>query len=119
PSTVTALDAKTGRLLWSWTPNIPRDVIVIGSPPVNRGVAILGNSVFVGTVAGHLVALDAISGAVRWDVVVDDNRNGYYLTLAPLAVGDLIIVGVSGAETGIRGYVDAYDAATGKRRWRT
>ena len=62
-STVTALDVRSGRTLWTYTPNIPPDVIVIGSPPVNRGVAILDDSVFVGTVHGHLIALDAKSGA--------------------------------------------------------
>src|SRR2546429_3230 len=63
-------------------------------------------------------ALDAKSGAVRWDVAVDDNHLGYYLTLAPLAIDGKIIVGVSGAEAGIRGFVDAYDAKTGRRVWR-
>lgn len=104
PSTVTALDARTGRRLWTWSPNIPQDVIVIGSPPVNRGVAVLDDFVYVGTIAGHLTALDAKSGAVRWDVVVDDNKQGYYLTLAPLALDGKIIIGVSGAEAGIRGF---------------
>jgi alcohol dehydrogenase (cytochrome c) len=118
PSTVTALDVHTGRPLWTYTPNIPRDVIVIGSPPVNRGVAILDNTVFVGTVDGHLVALDAKSGIVRWDDTVEDNHGGYYLTLAPLALSGKVIVGVSGAETGIRGFIDAYDAKTGKLDWR-
>ncbi len=118
PSTVTALDVRTGRPLWSYTPKIPDDVIIIGSPPVNRGVAVLDNMVYVGSVAGHLTALDAKSGAVRWDVAVDDNHLGYYLTLAPLAIDGKIIVGVSGAEAGIRGFVDAYDAKTGKRVWR-
>ncbi len=93
-------------------------MIVIGSPPVNRGVAVLDDMVYVGSIAGHLTALDAKSGAVRWDVVVDDNHLGYYLTLAPLAVDGKIIVGVSGAEAGIRGFIDAYDAKTGKRVWR-
>src|SRR4051812_32317060 len=119
PSTVTALDVRTGRPLWTWAPSIPRDVIIIGSPPVNRGVAILGSTIYVGTVHGHLVALDASNGSVRWDVVVEDNKQGYYLTLAPLALDGSIIVGVSGAETGIRGFVDAYEATTGKRQWRT
>jgi alcohol dehydrogenase (cytochrome c) len=119
PSTVTALDVRSGRPLWTYSPNIPPDVIVIGSPPVNRGVAILDDTVFVGTVHGHLVALDARSGIVRWDITVDDNKAGYYLTLAPLALDGRIIVGVSGAETGIRGFVDAYDATSGKRLWRT
>ena len=66
-STVTALDAHTGRPLWTWTAEIPKDVIVIGSPRVNRGTAILDDTVFVGTGNGHLTALDAKSGAVRWD----------------------------------------------------
>ena len=109
PSTVTALDVRTGRPLWTWSPKIPDDVIIIGSPPVNRGVAVLDDMVFVGTVHGHLAALDAKSGAVRWDIVVDDNKLGYYLTLAPLALDGKIIVGVSGAEAGIRGFLDAYD----------
>src|SRR2546422_11057107 len=119
PSTVTALDVRSGRPLWTYTPNIPSDVIIIGSPPVNRGVAILDDSVFLGTVHTHLIALDRRSGAVRWDTVVEDNKHGYYLTLAPLAIDGKIIVGVSGAETGIRGFIDAYDAKTGKRLWRT
>ena len=119
PSTVTALDVRTGRPLWTYTPNIPPDVIIIGSPPVNRGVAILDDTVFAGTVHAHLIALDRRSGAVRWDTVVDDNKKGYYLTLAPLAIDGKIIVGVSGAETGIRGFIDAYDPKTGKRVWRT
>src|SRR5215471_9175014 len=99
PSTVTALDVRTGRPLWSYTPKIPDDVIIIGSPPVNRGVAVLDNMVYVGTVAGHLTALDAKSGAVRWDIAVDDNHLGYYLTLAPLAIDGEVVVGVSGADT--------------------
>jgi alcohol dehydrogenase (cytochrome c) len=119
PSTVTALDVKTGRPLWRWTPGIPDNVIVIGSPPVNRGVAILDDTVFAGSIAGHLAALDAKSGVLRWDVVVDDNRKGYYLTLAPLALDGKVIVGVSGAEAGIRGFIAAYDAKTGKQLWRT
>jgi alcohol dehydrogenase (cytochrome c) len=119
PSTVTALDVRTGRPLWTWTPAIPTDVIIIGSPPVNRGVAVLDDMVFVGTVHGHLVALDAKSGAVRWDVAVDDNKRGYYMTAAPLALDGRIVIGVSGAEAGIRGFLDAYDPKTGRRVWRT
>jgi alcohol dehydrogenase (cytochrome c) len=119
PSTVTALDVRSGRPLWSYSPPIPDDVIIIGSPPVNRGVAVLDDTVFLGTVHGHVIALDTKSGIVRWDVVVEDNKQGYYLTLAPLALDGKVIVGVSGAETGIRGFVDAYDTRTGKLLWRT
>ena len=119
PSTVTALDVRSGRTLWTYSPTIPSDVIVIGSPPVNRGVAILDDTVFVGTIHGHLIALDTRSGAVRWDIAVGDNKQGFYLTLAPLALDGKIVVGVSGAETGIRAYIDAYDAKTGRRVWRT
>jgi alcohol dehydrogenase (cytochrome c) len=119
PSTVTALDTRSGRPIWSYTPAIPPDVIVIGSPPVNRGVGILDDTVFLGTVHGHLIALDARSGGVRWDVTVQDNKSGYYLTLSPLVLDGKVIVGVSGAETGIRGFIDAYDAKTGRLVWRT
>ena len=119
PSTVTAIDVRSGRPVWTYTPSIPPDVIVIGSPPVNRGVAILDDTVYFGTVNGHLIALDARSGGVRWDVTVQDNKSGYYLTLAPLALDGKVIVGVSGAETGIRGFVDAYDSKSGKLLWRT
>jgi alcohol dehydrogenase (cytochrome c) len=119
PSTVTALDVRTGRPLWSWSPVIPPDVMTISAPsPVNRGVAVLDDTVFVGTVVGHLTALDAKTGAVRWDTVVDDNKHAYFLTLAPLALDGKIIVGVSGAEAGIRGFIDAYDSHTGRRLWR-
>ena len=119
PSTVTAIDVRSGRPVWTFTPAIPPDVIIIGSPPVNRGVAILDDTVFLGTVHGHLIALDARSGGVRWDVKVQDNKSGYYLTLAPLALDGKVIVGVSGAETGIRGFIDAYDTKSGKLLWRT
>lgn len=118
PSTVTALDAKTGRRLWSWSPKMPEDVRHLGFPAVNRGVAILDSTVFVGTLDAHLVALDARSGAVRWDVDVADNRLAYSLTLAPLAIDGKVIIGVSGAEAGIRGFVDAYAAESGERVWR-
>lgn len=119
PSSVSALDARTGRLLWHWAPVIPEDVLHIGFPKVNRGVAILGDTLYVGTLDARLFALDAGTGAVRWETRVADNGLGYSLTLAPLALDGLIIVGVSGAEAGVRGFVDAYDAATGKRVWRT
>ena len=100
PSTVTALDARTGKRLWTWSPEMGSNVLNIGFPRVNRGVAILESTVFVGTLDAHLVALDARSGAVRWDVEVADNAIGFSLTLAPLALDGKVIVGVSGAEAG-------------------
>ncbi|MCP5111025.1 MAG: PQQ-binding-like beta-propeller repeat protein, partial [bacterium] len=108
PSTVTALDIHTGRPLWTWSPDMPKDVLHLGFPPVNRGVAILDDTLFVGTLDAHLVALDAASGAVRWDVVVADNKTGHAITAAPLALEGKIIVGISGGEAGIRGFIDAY-----------
>jgi alcohol dehydrogenase (cytochrome c) len=119
PSTkVTALDLHTGRPLWTWQRPLPRELKTIGFGRVNRGVAILDDTVYVGTLDGRLVALDARSGAVRWDTKVVDNDIGYSLTAAPLAIDGKIIVGISGGETGIRGFLDAYDAKTGQRTWR-
>ena len=118
PSTVTALDATTGKRLWTWSKPIPKDVLHIGFPAVNRGVALLDDSVFVATLDGYLVSLDASSGSERWKKHIADNKDGTAFTLAPLAIDGKIIVGVSGAEAGVRGYVDAYDADTGSRLWR-
>jgi alcohol dehydrogenase (cytochrome c) len=118
PTRVTALDARTGRSLWSWQRAMPEKLIMLGFGPTNRGVAILDNTVFVGTLDCHLVALDAKSGAVRWDIEVASNKSGYSITVAPLAIDGKVIVGVSGGEAGIRGLLDAYDAKTGKQLWR-
>lgn len=118
PSNVTALDAGTGRTLWRWTRPMPDDLRNIGFPRVNRGVAALDDKLFVGTLDGYLVALDAASGSVRWETHVADNATGHSLTLAPLAIDGKVIVGTAGGEAGIRGFVDAYDAETGERAWR-
>ena len=118
PTAVTALDARTGRPLWSWRARMPRDVKTLGFPPTNRGVAILGDTLYVGTLDAHLVALDAKSGVERWSVKVSDNDTGHAITMAPLALRDKIIVGISGGEAGIRGFVDAYDPDTGALVWR-
>lgn len=119
PSSVSALDARTGRLLWHWAPQLADDVLHIGFPMVNRGVALLNDTVYVATLDGRLFALDAGSGAQRWEAKVADNGAGYALTLAPLALDGRIVLGVSGAEAGVRGFVDAYAADTGERLWRT
>jgi len=117
PSNVVALDAATGRPFWRYRRVLPAQINVCCGQ-VNRGVAVLGDRVFVGTVDAHLVALDAKTGAVLWDVEVAQHRTGHAITVAPLALKDMIICGISGGEYGIRGFLDAYEAATGKRRWR-
>ena len=118
PAYVMALDLESGRPLWEWSRPMPEDLRNLGFGRVNRGVAVLGDAVYVGTLDGYLVALDARSGTERWAVEVGDNATGHSVTMAPLAVDDLIVVGISGGEAGIRGYLDAYDAKTGERRWR-
>ncbi len=117
PSDVTALDTRTGRPLWKYKRKVPTDIPVCCGW-VNRGVAVLGNTVYLGTIDAHLVALDANSGLVRWDVEVIDYKHGVSITVAPLAVKDKIVIGMAGGEYGVRGFLDAYDANTGERAWR-
>jgi len=114
---VFALDARSGRPIWLYQRQLPGDIRPCCGR-VNRGVAILGDKVFLGTLDSHVMALDAKTGNVIWDVTSVDYKLGYSFTLAPLAVKNLIILGVSGGEYGIRGFVDAYDADTGERKWR-
>jgi len=112
-----ALDARSGRPIWQYQRALPADIRPCCGR-VNRGLAILGDKVFLGTLDAHVIALDAKIGNVVWDVTSVDYRGGYSFTLAPLAIKNLIIVGVSGGEYGIRGFIDAYDAASGERQWR-
>jgi alcohol dehydrogenase (cytochrome c) len=104
---VIALDAATGDVLWRYKRELPDDLTQLH--PTNRGVALWGDTVFVATVDCFLVALDAKSGEVLWETPVDDYTKGYYMTLAPLVAKGRVMVGVSGGEYGIRGYVAAYD----------
>jgi PQQ-dependent dehydrogenase (methanol/ethanol family) len=117
PGAVLALDAKTGRQIWRFTRQRkvrnPNEI-----NPFNRGVAVLGNRVFVGTLDAALVAVDARTGLPLWETQVADSMLGYSITSAPLVVKDKVIVGVTGGEFGARGFLDAYDASTGKRVWR-
>ena len=115
-SDVTALDLRTGRPIWSYRRNVPAVPVCCGR--VNRGVAVLDDQLFIGTLDAHLVALDLKTGRVRWDVEVADYKRANSITAAPLAVKDKVIIGIAGAEYGIRGFLDAYDAKTGKRAWR-
>jgi alcohol dehydrogenase (cytochrome c) len=114
---VTALDTVTGRRIWRYSRDLPKGVRGCCGH-VNRGVAILGDMVYVGTFDAHLVALDMRSGIVRWDAEVGDPKLGYSITGAPLAIKDKIVIGIAGGEYGVRGLVDAYDAKTGRRAWR-
>jgi len=112
-----ALDARTGRPIWMYQRQIPSDIRPCCGH-VNRGLAILGDKVFLGTLDAHVIALDAKTGAVVWDVAAADYRTGFSFTVAPLAVKGLIVIGVSGGEYGVRGFIDAYDAESGERKWR-
>lgn len=114
---VHALDATTGRELWHYTAQVPKDVPAC-CDWVNRGVAIGGGKVFFVTLDAKLVALDAMTGKAVWQQTLADYRDGYTSTVAPLFVNDKVIAGISGGEYGIRGFLDAYDATTGKRAWR-
>jgi alcohol dehydrogenase (cytochrome c) len=117
PNRVLALDAGSGHVLWSFTRELPQRLLACCGPN-NRGVAVLGERVYVATLDAHLLALEARSGRVVWDVVVADAQHGYSITAAPLAIGDLVVTGVAGGEYATRGFIDAYDATSGKRRWR-
>ncbi len=107
-----AIDAKSGRELWHYG----YAGGVAGG--VNRGAAILGDKLYMVTSDRYLLALDIRNGHLVWKTQMAPPKSGYYATVAPLAVKDKIIVGISGGEEGTRGFIDAYDAATGKRAWR-
>jgi alcohol dehydrogenase (cytochrome c) len=113
---VLALDAKTGKVLWRYDrPQKERNPYE--NNRVNRGVSILDNRLFVGTLDAALVALDAHTGKQLWEVQLADTKEGYELTCPPLVVKDKIITGISGGEFGIRGFLEAYDPTTGKKLW--
>ena len=114
---VIALNAKTGDEYWRYKRQLPDDLFQLH--PTNRGVGLWQDKVYLATTDDHLVALDAKTGKVVWDTKVQDYKKGQYLTLMPLIVDGKVIVGGSGGELGVRGYVVAYDADTGKELWRT
>ena len=107
-----AIDPRTGKTIWRYQRPLPAKVRACCGL-VNRGFAALGDKIFMATLDAHVVALDAKTGNVIWDAEAADYRKGYSFTLAPLVVKDKVIVGVSGGEYGIRGFVDAYEARPG------
>ncbi len=114
---VLAIDAKTGDLLWRYRHQMPADIRM--GHPTNRGVALYGDKVYTATSDARVVALDAKTGQVVWNKAVENYNNGYYMTIAPFAARGRIMVGVSGGERGIRGFVVALDANTGEQIWKT
>jgi alcohol dehydrogenase (cytochrome c) len=117
PNDVMAVDAKTGRVYWlyRYTP-APEAKVCCGAN--NRGVGMLGDTLYMGTLDAHLVAIDAKNGRPLWNVAVADVKLAYSITHAPLVIKDKVIVGVGGGEYGIRGFIAAFDAKTGRELWR-
>jgi len=114
---VLAIDVTSGHLLWRYRRPQPDDIIQLHR--TNRGVALYGYKVYLATSAAFLVALDAKTGRELWATKVAENKDGYYMTLAPLVADGKIMVGTSGGELGVRGFVSAYDAETGAELWKT
>lgn len=119
-NTLFALDARSGDLIWEYRRPLAEDVAPeVCCGMVNRGVALYGDNLYMATLDSHLLAFDAVSGEIIWDVTVADYLQGYAMTLAPLAAEGKVVVGVAGGEYGIRGFVAAYDAETGDEIWKT
>ena len=118
PSNVVAVDARTGRQYWRYNHEMPEDLRICCGRN-NRGIAILGETLFMSTLDAHLVAIDARTGNLLWDTEVAKHDSGYSKTAAPLIVKDLVVTGIAGGEFGIRGFIDAYDPVTGELVWRT
>ncbi len=114
---VLAIDAASGDGIWEYSRQMPFDISLIH--PTNRGVALYEDKIYMATSDANVVALDAQTGEVVWEKAVANYRNGYYMTLAPLPAEGKIMVGVSGGERGIRGFITALDATTGDELWKT
>jgi len=113
-----ALDARSGRQIWHYSRPLTKGVIGDAGTAINRGVAVLGNTVFMVTDHAHIIALHRLTGELLWDTEMADYRKHYGATSAPLVVKDLVLSGTSGGDEGARGFVDAYKASTGERVWR-
>src|SRR5687767_5307976 len=117
-NTAWAIDVRTGAQLWRYRRALPGGLTYGAANASNRGFAILGDLLYLGTLDAHLLALDRRTGRVVWDAVVEDFKVGYAITQAPLIVGDKVIIGIAGGDIPTRGFIDAYDPKTGKRVWR-
>jgi alcohol dehydrogenase (cytochrome c) len=117
PNDIIALDPVTGRVFWTYSYS-PSPLSRPCCGRVNRGVAVAGDTLFMGTIDAHLVAVDAKNGRPLWNTAVAKPEAGYAITHAPLVIKDKVIVGVAGGEFGIRGFIAAYDVKTGKEDWR-
>ena len=117
PSTVVALDAKLGRVFWTYE-HAPSSEARPCCGRVNRGLAILDHTLFLAGLDAELIAIDAVTGRPVWQTTVADPSAGYTMTMAPLVVKDKVVVGIAGGEYGIRGFIAAYDAAAGDEVWR-
>jgi PQQ-dependent dehydrogenase (methanol/ethanol family) len=118
-SKVFALDAATGTKLWSYDPKVPPEWSVNACcDVVNRGVAAADGKLFLGTLDGRLIALDAATGKPVWETLTIDPSSRYTITGAPRVIKGKVLIGNGGGEMGVRGYISAYDAATGKLAWR-
>ncbi len=113
-----ALDARSGRQLWQYQRPLTRGLVGDAASGINRGVAVLGDKVFMVTDHAHLIALHRLTGKLLWDVEMADYREHYGATSAPLVVNDLVLSGISGGDEGARGFLAAYKASTGERVWR-
>jgi alcohol dehydrogenase (cytochrome c) len=116
-SHVLALDVRTGDVIWEYQRSLPAD-LPSGYGQVSRGLAVYGNTLFLGGLDGHLIAINANNGAVIWQAVVANPIENYVITGAPLVVHHSVVVGVSGGDYGVRGFLAAYDVTTGQQQWK-
>jgi alcohol dehydrogenase (cytochrome c) len=114
---VLAIDAKTGTLLWRYKHTLPEDLVSLH--PTSRGVALFGDRVYYAGADALLIALDARTGKEVWATKFAENQDGYYTSLSPVVAGGKVMLGCSGGELGIRGFIAAFDVETGKELWRT
>ena len=118
-SVVYAINTRNGKLLWTYDPQVPKE---FGEKAccdvVNRGVAMYKGNIFVGTLDGRLVSINAATGKKKWEVLTVSHDRSYTITGAPRVMDGKVLIGNGGAEFGVRGYVTAYDAMTGKKIWR-